>query len=163
MIGLCALGGQAQAQELELPYEAVGRDLVVVVQAATQPRIEVGQEQVGLRDDGQGADAQAGDGLWSGHSAHWPVQPAMLVLRLDAGTVVEQSVQLAHEQPRILASFAGDEPLIVVQGSAVPGQVAPGGGGQDSTDPLSYGVWLAVLSLAGLAGGLWLGLSLRSA
>lgn len=163
MIGLWALAGQAHAQDLELPYTPQGRDLVVVVQAATQPMIEVGQEQVSLRDDGQGADAQAGDGLWSGHSAHWPVQPAMLVLRLDAGTVVERSVQLAHERPRIVASFAEDPPLIVVQGAAVPGQVAPGGGGQDSTDPLSYGVWLAVLSLAGLAGGLWLGLSLRSA
>lgn len=164
MIGLWALGGQAGAAELELPYNAMGRDLVVVVQAPERPMIDVGQERVLLADDGQGADALAGDGLWSGSSGHWPVQPVMVVLRLDAGTVVEQSMQLAHEQPRIFARAGEGEPLIVSEGVPSPGQVAPGGGGQDSTgDPLSYGVWLALLGLGGLAGGLWLGLSLRSA
>ena len=164
MIGLLALGGQAGAAELELLYTAMGRDLVVVVQAPHQPQIEVGQERVLLHDDGQGADALAGDGLWSGSSGHWPVQPAMVVLRLDADRVVEQSMQLAHERPRILARVGEGEPLMVSEGMASPGQVAAGGGGQDSApDPLSYGVWLALLGLAGLAGGLWLGLSLRSA
>ncbi|MFT5585233.1 MAG: hypothetical protein ACI9VR_002821 [Cognaticolwellia sp.] len=164
MIGLGALGGQAAAAEFELPYTPMGRNLVVVVQAPTQPMIEVGQERVLLHDDGQGADVLAGDGLWSGSSGHWPVQPAMVVLRLDAGTVVEQSMQLAHEQPRILAWLGEGEPVLVSLGVSSPGRVAPGGGGQDSApDPLSYGVWLAVLGLAGLAGGLWLGLSLRRA
>ena len=162
MIGLGALGGQAAAAELELPYQAMGRNLVVVVQAPAQPMIEVGQERVLLHDDGQGADVHAGDGLWSGSTGHWPLQPVMVVLRIDSGTVVEQSMQLAHEQPRILARVGEGEPVLVSVGMPAAGGVGPGGGGQGSAPgPLDYGVWLAGLGLAGLAGGLWLGLSLR--
>lgn len=86
----------------------------------------------------------------------------MVVLRIDSGTVVEQSMQLAHEQPRILARVGEGEPVLVSVGMPATGGVGPGGGGQGSAPgPLDYGVWLAGLGLAGLAGGLWLGLSLR--
>ena len=164
MIGLWALGGQARAAELELPFTDMGRDLVVVVQAPAQPMIDVGQVQVPLRDDGQGADAVAGDGLWSGSSGHWPVEPGRVVLRFDGGTVVERTLHLAHERPRILASVADGEPILESQGVAKPGRVPPAMGRQDPTpDPFSSGAWLALVGLAGLAGGLWLGLSLRKA
>jgi hypothetical protein len=172
---LALLQGQAAAQDApveppappppsqrarELPLGADSEQLVVVVAAPGAPQVRVSGVQVPLADDGQGVDAVADDGVWTGQLNAWAQQQAEIELVVDGAVAWSDTSRLASRAPRIRMVWHDRDTEVVFEGDV---DDAPGDGASPPPAPdaaSTGGASTLVFVLLALGVGVWGGLTL---
>lgn len=132
--------------------------LAIAILAPSPPTLSIGGQPVPLADDGQGVDAQAGDGVYSGSLNRWPSKNTQVRLSLGDQLAFQDQVAFAPASPRLLAILREGEPAALRFLGELPdldaAQPPP------PSEPPPW-LWIGLTGLLGTAGGLWLGLSLK--
>lgn len=116
--------------------------------------------QVPLADDGQGVDAVADDGVWTGQLNAWAQQQAEIELVVDGAVAWSDTSRLASRAPRIRMVWHDRDTEVVFEGDV---DDAPGDGASPPPAPdaaSTGGASTLVFVLLALGVGVWGGLTL---